>query len=96
MDFDEIGPDDWAVAQRRAGILSGLPERPSGERIRAAMATLGVGRTTLFGWLKLFREGARVSSLAPRRRGPRSGMRLLAPEVLAVVERHFCAARQSG
>ena len=89
MDFDEIGPDDWAVAQRRAGILSGLPERPSGERIRAAMATLGVGRTTLFGWVKLFREGARVSALAPRRRGPSSGMRLLAPEVLAVVERHF-------
>ena len=29
------------------------------------MAMLGVGRTTLFGWVKLFREGARVSALAP-------------------------------
>jgi len=89
MGFEDIGPDDWAVARRRAEILSGLPQRPSRERIRAAMAMLGVGRTTLFDWLKRFREDARVSALAPRRRGPSSGMRPLEPEVLAIVERHF-------
>jgi hypothetical protein len=48
MDFDNIDPQEWVVAQRRAEILSELPERPSGERIRDAMAALGVGRTTLF------------------------------------------------
>ena len=89
MDFDDIDPRDWAAAQRRAEVLSELPERPSGERLRDAMAALGVGRTTLFRWLKLFRDGARTSALLPRRRGPNSGMRPLPPEVLAIVERHF-------
>ena len=89
MDFDRIDPGEWATAQRRAEILSALPERPSGDQIRDAMVALGVGRTTLFRWLKQFREGARTSALLPRRRGPNSGMRPLAPEVLAIVERHF-------
>ena len=48
MDFDRIDPQHWATAQRRAEVLSGLPERPSGDHIRATMAALGVGRTTLF------------------------------------------------
>jgi len=89
MDVESIDRRDWATAQRRAEILSTLPERPSGEQIRDAMAVLGVGRTTLFRWLKRFREGARTSALAPRRRGPHSGMRPLAPDVLTIVEKHF-------
>ena len=89
MDFDRIDPGEWATAQRRAEILSALPERPSGDQIRDAMVALGVGRTTLFRCLKQFREGARTSALLPRRRGPNSGMRPLAPDVLAIVERHF-------
>ena len=89
MDFDCIDPRDWAAAKRRAEILSSLPERPSGERVRDAMAALGVGRSTLFRWLQRFREGARTSALLPRQRGPHSGMRPLAPEVLAIVDRHF-------
>jgi len=66
MNFEDIGPDDWGVAGRRAEILSGLPQRPSRERIRAAMEMLGVGRTTLFDWLKRFRGDSRVSALASR------------------------------
>ncbi|PPQ35341.1 helix-turn-helix domain-containing protein [Rhodoblastus acidophilus] len=89
MDFDDIGPREWAAAQRRAEILSALPERPSGEQIRDAMAALGVGRTTVFRWLKRFRDSARASALAPRRRGPHSGMRPMAPDVLPIVEKHF-------
>ncbi len=89
MDFESIDQGAWAIAQLRAEILSKLPERPSGDQIRETMAALGVGRTTLFRWLKLFREGARTSALLPRRRGPNSGMRPMAPEVLLIVERHF-------
>ena len=89
MDIDHIDPRDWATAQRRAVILSGLPERLSGDQIRDAMLALGVGRTTLFRWLKQFRKGARTSVLLPRRRGPNSGMRPMAPEILLIVERHF-------
>nr|CCD31932.1 Transposase and inactivated derivatives [Methylocystis sp. SC2]CCD32238.1 Plasmid replication initiator protein [Methylocystis sp. SC2] len=89
MDIGDIDPKEWAAAQRRAATLSKLPERPSGEQIRDAMTALGVGRTTLFRWLKRFRESARTSVLTPRRRGPHSGMRPLAPDVLAIVEKHF-------
>ncbi|KAF0123869.1 MAG: putative transposase [Methylocystaceae bacterium] len=89
MDIGDIDPQEWAGARRRAEILSKLPERPSGEQIHDAMAALGVGRTTLFRWLKRFRESARTSALAPRRRGPHSGMRPLAAEVLGIVEKHF-------
>jgi putative transposase len=89
MDIGDIDPREWAAAQRRAEVLSTLPERPSREQTRDAMAALGVGRTTLFRWLKRFRESARTSALAPRRRGPHSGMRPLAPDVLAIVETHF-------
>jgi putative transposase len=89
MDFEHIDQDAWAIAQLRAEILSKLPERPSGDQIRETMAALGVGRTTLFRWLKLFREGARTSALLPRRRGPNSGMRPMAPEVIVIVERQF-------
>ncbi|MGJ0503337.1 MAG: Mu transposase C-terminal domain-containing protein [Methylocystis sp.] len=89
MDIGDIDPQEWAAARRRAEILSKLPERPSGEQIHDAMTALGVGRTTLFRWLKRFRESARTSALAPRRRGPHSGMRPLAAEVLAIVEKHF-------
>ena len=89
MDFDDIDALDWAAAKRRAEVLSKLPERPSGEQLGDAMAALRVGRTTLFRWLRLFRESGRTSALLPRRRGPNSGMRPLAPEVLAIVDRHF-------
>ncbi len=89
MDINDIDPREWAAAQRRAEVLSKLPEWPSGEQIRDAMAALGIGRTTLFRWLKRFRESARTSALAPRRRGPHSGMRPLAPDVLTIVETHF-------
>lgn len=89
MGFEDIDPDNWTVARRRAEVLAGLPERPSAERMRDAMATLGVSRTTLYGWLKRFRENPHISTLAPRRRGPNSGIRPLAPDVLVIVERHF-------
>ena len=88
-DFAAINAPDWAAAQRRAEVLAKLPERPSGDQISDAMAALGVGRTTLFRWLKRFREDARTSSLAPRRRGPNSGMRPLEPDILVIVEEHF-------
>jgi putative transposase len=89
VDLDRIDEQAWAGAQRRADILSRLPERPSEALIREAMTALGVSRTTLFRWLKRLRKDARTSALLPRRRGPNSGMRPLTPEVLSIVERHF-------
>jgi len=47
-----------------SGLRRANPRRDGGAR---------VGRTTLFRWLKRFRESARTSALAPRRRGPTPG-----------------------
>jgi putative transposase len=89
MDHENADPGVWAAAQRKAEILSKLPERPSEAAIRDAMNALAVSRPTLYRWLKRFRETARTSALLPRRRGPQKGMASLAPEVLPIVERHF-------
>ena len=86
---DHADKEAWAHAQRRADVLSRLPDRPSDAAIREAMAALGVSRATLFRWLKQVRKDARTSALLPRGRGPNSGMQPLAPAVLSIVERHF-------
>jgi len=89
MDHEGADSCAWAAAGRKAEILSKLPDRPSEAAIRAAMDALGVSRSTLFRWLRRFRETARTSALLPRRRGRPNGMLPLAPEVLAIVDRHF-------
>jgi putative transposase len=89
MDHERADREVWAAAERRAAVLGKLPERPSDAEVRTACATLEVSRATLFRWLKRYRDTGRTSALLPRRRGPPQAMEPLAPEVLAVVERHF-------
>lgn len=89
MDHDSIGSEAWAEARGRADILSKLPDRPGALEVSEAMAGLGVSRSTLFRWLKRFRQDDRTSTLLPGRRGPNAGMQPLEPAVLAIVERHF-------
>jgi putative transposase len=81
--------EEWVQARRRAEILSKLPERPGTAAVHAAVSALGVSRSTLFRWLKRFRQDNRTSTLLPRRRGPNTGMRPLDLAVLAIVEEHF-------
>jgi putative transposase len=89
MDHDSIGSEAWEEARRRADILAKLPDRPGDLEVSEAMAVLGVSRSTLFRWLKRFRQDDRTSTLLPSRRGPNAGMQPLDPTVLAIVERHF-------
>lgn len=97
MDPESVEPDVWARAERWAAVLAALPDRPSEAMIRDAMVELETSRATLFRWLKRFRATGRTSALVPRPRGPSRGMQPLAPEVLAIVERHhknFYATRR--
>ena len=80
---------DWQEAQRRADVLSKLPDRPCAAEVRSAMTALAISRATLFRWLKRFRQDERTSTLLPGRRGPSTGMQPFAPAVLAIVEQHF-------
>jgi putative transposase len=89
MEHERADLETWNAAERRAAALARLPERLSEIDVEAACAALGVSRATLFRWLKRFRDEGRTSALLPRRPGPPQGMAPLAPNVLAVVERHF-------
>src|SRR5208282_2103726 len=89
MDYSSVDHEAWTEAQRRAEVLSRLPDRPSAGEIRHAMTVLRVSRATLFRGLKRFRADGRVSMLLARRPGPKSGMQQLSPAVLSIVERHF-------
>ena len=64
MDIGDIDPQEWAAAQRRAEVLSKLPERPSGERPGLA-AHAGVGASTSS--LRRLTD-AKAAGEAPRRR----------------------------
>lgn len=83
---DEPNEGEWADALARAECLRRLPARPSPGEIADAMAELGVSRSTLFRWLKRFRQDDRVSGLVDRKPGRRSGIDAFAPEVKAIVD----------
>jgi putative transposase len=89
MDRSNTDSEAWAEARRRAQILSNLPERPGDAEVRNAISALGVSRSTLFRWLRQFRQDDRTTTLLPRRRGPNAGMQPLLPAVLAIVEDQF-------
>ncbi len=83
---DELNEGEWADALVRAECLRRLPERPSQVEIADAMAELGISRSTLFRWLKRFRQDDRVSGLLARKSGRRPGIDAFAPEVKAIVD----------
>jgi len=89
MDSSSTDSEAWAQARYRAEILSKLPERPGDAEVRDAMRALRISRSTLFRWLKRFRQDDRTSTLLPRRSGPNAGMQPLDPAVLVIVEGHF-------
>ena len=79
----------WNEALRRAKIIAALPDRLGSDDTQKAMQVLGVSRSTLFRWVKLFRKNGRTCSMLPQPRGPKSAMQPLEFAVEAIVERHF-------
>ncbi|MEE4212813.1 MAG: helix-turn-helix domain-containing protein [Parvularcula sp.] len=89
MSDNSLRDKAWEVAEHRVAVLASLPERLGAEDIAQAMRQLDVSRSTLFRWIKRFREEGRTSTMLPSSRGPRPGMQPLDPAVEEIVARHF-------
>ncbi|PZN95068.1 MAG: plasmid replication initiator-like protein [Hyphomicrobiales bacterium] len=87
MDRNELSEEEWAGALARAEVLRRLPKRPSPGEVADATAELGVSRSTLFRWLKLFRADERAAVLIGRKPGrQRRGVDAFEPELKTLVD----------
>lgn len=87
IDRNEAGDREWESAVARAEVLRRLPSRPSPGEIADAMAELGVSRSTLFRWLKLFRDEERAAVLVGRKPGrQRRGIDALEPALKTLID----------
>lgn len=87
IDRNEVSDREWEGAVARAEVLRRLPNRPSPGEIADAAAELGVSRSTLFRWLKLFRDDERAAALIGRKPGrQRRGIDAFTPELKALVD----------
>jgi len=72
---DEVDPQDWEEAHRRADAISEFlrrrPNRSTTEEILELATVLGVSQATAYRLVRLFREGGTVSALVDRKRGRR-------------------------
>ncbi len=77
----ETSDDAWALAKHRADVIRALlakgRTRLDPAAVRAAMAELGIGRTTLYRFISHFRATEVTSALLPSRRGRPTGARSL-------------------
>ncbi len=87
IDRNEVGDQEWESALARAEVLRRLPNRPSPGEIADAAVELDVSRSTLFRWLKAFREDQRVAVLVGRKPGrQRRGIDAFEPELKALID----------
>src|SRR5580704_4419263 len=87
-----VDPNDPPLpeVERRAAVLRDLL-RQSGWKVTAevadaALAQLGIPRSTLFRAVTRFRRTRRASSLLPLKRGTRDGSLLLDPRIERIIE----------
>src|SRR6202050_3888493 len=89
-----VDPNDPPLpeVERRAAVLrdllrqSGWKVTATGERSDAALAQLGIPRSTLCRAVARFRRTRRTSSLLPLKRGTRDGSLLLDPRIERIIE----------
>ena len=78
---------EYAEAQRRlAAIEPLLADRFRSEaKVAGRAREVGVGRATLYAWLRTYEDSPQVSSLIPRKRGRPKGVNTLEPDREAVI-----------
>jgi len=81
-------PETWALGEERPKILTELAmsQRTTRAAVIAAAQELGIHRSQCYELLRRFRHSPTVTSLLPRTPGRGRGVRMLKPEVEAVVE----------
>lgn len=68
-EFENLSEADWTVAQKRAALLVPLigSERGTKADVRRVAAELQVDVSTVYRWMKSFRDSGKVADLAPKR-----------------------------
>jgi putative transposase len=89
-DLATVSEVEWQQAVQRAGVIRRISELPrsSKAQVKEASASIGIGVALMYRLIGRWRAGGEVvSSLLPRKSGPRPGtVTHLSPEMLAIIE----------
>lgn len=87
-DLEDIGSEEWAIAQKRYAVIKpllgieGQSKRVVEERAREA----NVDTVTVYRWLRRYKERGELTGLIPIRRGWSAGRSRISPEVESVID----------
>lgn len=87
-DIAVISDEEWEVAQYRMSVIRPLIDNPHTGRkdVEARALELGIHFTTLYSWLKRYRNAASIDALIPIKRGPKQGENRLNHQLEAVLK----------
>ena len=85
-DLSAVAPETWAKAQQRFDAIRPLldPNYRTRARVNQAARANGCSATTIYAWLRQYRQEGRMTALLPRPRSDRGQLRL-PPAVDAVI-----------
>lgn len=84
---DSYTDAEWSEAQRRLAVIKPLAdhEYPSRAQIQAAAKAAGVSESTIYRYRSAYAHSGHISSLVPRPEGRPVGMKMVPPEVEAII-----------
>ncbi|MDA8152403.1 MAG: DDE-type integrase/transposase/recombinase [Acidithiobacillus sp.] len=88
QDIDSIADENWKIAQERHAAIQPLVDRfDVGRReVEARAQEVGVNFTTLYRWLKRYRDAGTLDSLMPEKRGVRKGARKISVHAEQIIQ----------
>ncbi|WP_051690694.1 DDE-type integrase/transposase/recombinase, partial [Acidithiobacillus thiooxidans] len=88
QDIDSIADEYWKIAQERhAAIQPLIGQFDVGRReVEARAQEVGVNFTTLYRWLKRYRDAGTLDSLMPEKRGVRKGARKISAHAEQIIQ----------
>lgn len=86
-DIDEIGDEDWKIAEKRFAIIKPLLEGNSGRReIEERAKECGHDPSTVYRWLSRYRSMGVIAALIPRKRGWQPGKGRISQNTEAIIQ----------
>ena len=89
QDIDSIADENWKVAQERHAAIQPLVDRfDVGRReVEARAQEVGVNFTTLYRWLKRYRDAGTLDSLIPEKRGVKKGAKKISVHAEQIIQK---------
>lgn len=86
-DINEIGDDDWKIAEKRYAAIEPLLKSGAGRQaVSARSMEIGVNTATLYRWLKRYTSVGVISVLIPKKRGWQEGNIRISKHVEKVIQ----------